>query len=60
MASVCQESALRRFRYDFQLLPCASAAQRRRAFIDNDKSLACLMIVSPCGQGDGYITAWYQ
>ena len=40
--------------------PCASAAQRRRALIDNDKSLACLMIVPPCGQGDGYITAWYQ
>ena len=35
-------------------------AQRRRGSLTTTKSLACLMIVPPRGQGDGYITAWYQ
>ena len=39
---------------------CASSAQRRRGSLTTTKSLACLMIVPPRGQGDGYITAWYQ
>ena len=37
---------------------CASSAQRRRGSLTTTKSLACLMIVPPRGQGDGYITAF--